>query len=199
MKRHAHLCLAIVTAVTLVVALTGCGSDGESADRESKSEKSTTTTEATTTTRPTATTLTASQQAALDKICSGLQAKSVDTINVIASTPANDPIRPAIAEQCPPAPASGAYVMPSGDPVFPGYPLKVSKSSIDDRVANGMTTDEVVALAPGVYAAFNPIVPQLPSYLTGPNSGDCAARNRYFPNTGGSCWDGVMAGSEEPK
>lgn len=84
--------------------------------------------------------------------------------------------------------------MPSGDPVFPGYPKLVARSSIDSRVANwykDSPSDQLVALAPGVYTPFNPNVPDLAAYLDGPNSGDCAARSRYFPNSGGACWEGV--------
>jgi hypothetical protein len=91
--------------------------------------------------------------------------------------------------------------MPNGDPVFPGYPKIVPAASIDRRVQSwfeGETVDgQVVALAPGVYTPYNPNVPDLNQYLDGPNEGDCAMRDKYFPNTGGACWDGVQAGSAE--
>lgn len=92
--------------------------------------------------------------------------------------------------------------MPSGDEVFPGYPLIVDVSTIDSRVANAyegsLVDGQVVALAPGVYTPYNPLVPDLESYMDGGSDGDCAARDRYFPETGGSCWSGVLPGSDEP-
>lgn len=91
---------------------------------------------------------------------------------------------------------------PSGDEVLPGYPLIVPVSTIDDRVASwfeGKLVDgQVVALAPGVYTPFNPAVPELEAYLDLGSDGDCAVRERYFPNTGGACWNGVQKGSAEP-
>lgn len=91
--------------------------------------------------------------------------------------------------------------MPSGDAVFPGYPKLVTLSSIDSRVQNWFnrkTVDgQVVALAPGVYTPFNPNVPDLDKYLSGPNDGDCVMRDTYFPHSGGACWNGVQAGSDE--
>lgn len=90
--------------------------------------------------------------------------------------------------------------MPSGDRAFIGYPLLVPVDSIDRRVARSFEgATEVVALAPGVYAAYNSLVPDLESYMDGPSSGDCAMRRTYFPRTGGSCWDGVGPGSAEPE
>jgi len=86
--------------------------------------------------------------------------------------------------------------MPSGDTVFPGYPKLVPIGDVDYRVANWykgkVSTGELVALAPGVYTPYNPIVPDLASHLAGPSAGDCAARRRYFPQTGGACWEGVQ-------
>jgi ABC-type Fe3+-hydroxamate transport system substrate-binding protein len=85
--------------------------------------------------------------------------------------------------------------MPNGDPVFAGYPKIVSVSDIDYRVAasykDKLVDGQVVALAPGVYTPYNPNVPDLTDYLDGPSSGDCAARHKFFPNAGGSCWEGV--------
>lgn len=93
-----------------------------------------------------------------------------------------------------------ALTYPSGDPVLPGYPVKVSGASIDYRVigVSGNTEQEFVALAPGVYAPYTPIEPDLNAYLDGPNKGDCTVRAKFFPNTGGSCWSGVGPGTEEP-
>lgn len=91
-------------------------------------------------------------------------------------------------------------VYPSGDPVLPGYPVKVSGASIDYRVVgfSGSTDQEFVALAPGVYAPYTPVEPDLTAYLDGPSDGDCTVRAKFFPGTGGSCWSGVRPGSEEP-
>lgn len=89
---------------------------------------------------------------------------------------------------------------PSGDPVLPGYPVKVSGASIDYRVIgySGSTDQEFVALAPGVYAPYTPVEPDLTAYLDGPSKGDCTVRAKLFPGTGGTCWSGVAPGSEEP-
>lgn len=89
---------------------------------------------------------------------------------------------------------------PSGDPVLPGYPVKVSGASIDYRVLgySGSPDQEFVALAPGVYAPYTPVEPDLTAYLDGPSKGDCTVRAKFFPGTGGSCWSGVSPGSEEP-
>jgi hypothetical protein len=93
--------------------------------------------------------------------------------------------------------------MGNGDAVFAGYPLIVDVGTIDSRVANSfegeLVDGQVVALAPGVYTPFNPNVPNLTSYLAGPNAGGCAMRDQFFPNSGGSCWEGVHAGSAEPQ
>lgn len=89
---------------------------------------------------------------------------------------------------------------PSGDPVLPGYPVKVSGASIDYRVIgySGSIDQEFVALAPGVYAPYTPVEPDLTAYLDGPSQGDCTVRAKFFPGTGGTCWSGVRPGSEEP-
>lgn len=96
--------------------------------------------------------------------------------------------------------SSAELTYPSGDPVMPGYPVKVSGASIDYRVIgpSGSTEQEFVALAPGVYAPYTPVEPELSAYLDGPNQGDCTVRAKFFPDTGGSCWSGVSPGSEEP-
>jgi hypothetical protein len=87
---------------------------------------------------------------------------------------------------------------PDGSPVLAGYPKLVPLSSIDNRVHNWFTlqpppSDQVVELAPGVFAPYNPAVTDLGKYLDGPVDGDCAVRNQYFPTAGGSCWNGVPA------
>lgn len=98
-----------------------------------------------------------------------------------------------------PPPAPG---MPSGDPLFPGYPLIVDIGTIDDRVASWLADSvvdgQVVALAPGVYSPYNPNVTDLLVYIDGPSDGDCVMREQFFPGTGGSCWNGVQKGSAEP-
>lgn len=103
-------------------------------------------------------------------------------------------------------PASGsgdlAATYPSGDPVMAGYPLKVSIDSLDRRVASWLQDSayegQVVAVAPGVYTAYSPVEPDLNQYLNGPVDGDCTVRTKFFPGSGGSCWNGVQPGSEEP-
>ena len=87
---------------------------------------------------------------------------------------------------------------------FPGYPLLVNVASLDYRVANwfdGKLVDgQVVALAPGLYAPFNPNVPQLNSYYeSGGVAGDSAIKEAVLPNAGGATWSGVLPGAEEPK
>lgn len=86
----------------------------------------------------------------------------------------------------------------SGDPVVAGYPLVVETSQLDYRVANWIKTPQAVALAPGVYAGYNPAVTDLAVYLeTNTANGDCAVRELYQFG-GGSCWDGVLASPAEP-
>lgn len=87
----------------------------------------------------------------------------------------------------------------SGDPVVEGYPLVVDTSQLDRRVATWLeSTPQVVALAPGVYAGYNPAVTDLSIYLeTNVADGDCAVRELYGFG-GGSCWTGVLASPAEP-
>lgn len=88
---------------------------------------------------------------------------------------------------------------------FPGYPLVVSVGSVDSRVQNwagmgGSPVTQLVAVAPGVYEAYNPAVPSVNFYVdNGPVMGDCILIQATFPDRGSTCWDGVLAGSEEPK
>jgi hypothetical protein len=51
---------------------------------------------------------------------------------------------------------------------------------------------------PGTYAPYNPTVPDLTSYLDGPNYGDSAMRDSYF-QIGRAGSIGVQPGSAEPK
>lgn len=98
--------------------------------------------------------------------------------------------------------APAALTYPSGDKVVKGYPLIVNVNSLDSRLISNfegqLVNGQVVALAPGVYAPFNPAETNLAAYLDGPSDGDCIVRKKYFPNSGGSCWNGVLPGSAEP-
>ncbi|GAA4150019.1 hypothetical protein GCM10023068_28130 [Leifsonia shinshuensis] len=88
---------------------------------------------------------------------------------------------------------------------FPGYPVVVSVASVDSRVSywsglGGSSVTQLVAVAPGVYEAYNPAVPDLNLYVdSGPVMGDCILIKATFPDRGSTCWDGVRAGSDEPK
>ncbi|WP_157096537.1 hypothetical protein [Microbacterium arborescens] len=86
---------------------------------------------------------------------------------------------------------------PSGDPVLDGYPLIVDTEQLDYRLASWIKTPQSVALAPGVYAGYNPAVTDLSVYLDGPADGDCAVRDLYAFG-GGACWNGVLASPAEP-
>jgi hypothetical protein len=86
---------------------------------------------------------------------------------------------------------------PSGDPVLEGYPVVVETAQLDYRLANWVKTPLAVALAPGVYAGYNPAVTDLSTYLSGPADGDCAVRDMY-QFQGGACWSGVLASPAEP-
>lgn len=141
---------------------------------------------------------------AVETICGEFDARNADAINTVAGwTPQEqEGIRVALGVMCPGNQALvGIAVMPNGDPVFPFFPRLVDVGTIDYRVAASyegrLVNGQVVALAPGVYTPFNPNVPDLVSYLTLPNDGDCAMRDAYFPNSGGSCWNGVQPGSAE--
>ncbi|WP_243064765.1 hypothetical protein [Humibacter sp. RRB41] len=85
---------------------------------------------------------------------------------------------------------------------FPGYPVVVDVSSIDSRPQNEFNmsgTTKVVALVPGLYMAYNANVTDLDFYIDNAVvSGDCTMMQAYFSQSGGDCWDGVQAGSEEP-
>ncbi|WP_167627862.1 hypothetical protein [Microbacterium paraoxydans] len=86
----------------------------------------------------------------------------------------------------------------SGDPVVVGYPLVVDTAQLDYRLANWIKTPQAVALAPGVYAGYNPAVADLAVYLeANTGDGDCAVREMYQFG-GGACWDGVLASPAEP-
>lgn len=87
---------------------------------------------------------------------------------------------------------------------FPGYPVLVDLTSIDERVARAMegSTEEgkAVALAPGLYAAYHPHFPDLAKYYDVRTVyGDDMMHQQYLPDTGGSFPPGVQAGSQEPQ
>lgn len=149
------------------LALAGCGRDGPSADAAGAST-TTASTPAPSTTASTAPSTT--------------QTTAPTTTPITASSTTGTP---------PPPPVT----MPSGDPVFAGYPKLVPLNSVDYRVAawfeGKAPSGQLVALAPGVYTPYTPNVPDLTFYLDQPNSGDCATRDRYFPASGGACWTGV--------
>lgn len=86
---------------------------------------------------------------------------------------------------------------------FPGYPVVVDLSSIDDSVAITMEsmTDEnkAVALVPGLYAAYNSHFTDPDKYYETSNVfGDQMMKEEYLPDTGGSIFPGIQAGSQEP-
>jgi hypothetical protein len=83
---------------------------------------------------------------------------------------------------------------------YPGYPLVVDVATIDSRVASAYpTSPQVVALAPGLYTAYNTSVTDLDVYINkAPVDGDCILKDALFPDRGGSCWNGISAGSAEP-
>ncbi|MCC9204152.1 hypothetical protein [Arthrobacter sp. zg-Y769] len=88
---------------------------------------------------------------------------------------------------------------------FPGYPLVVNAASVDYRVAawfDGRLVDRLmVALAPGLYAPYDPNVPDLSAYyVPGGVAGDRAMKATVFPGSGGAAsWSGVNPGAEEPQ
>lgn len=104
-----------------------------------------------------------------------------------------------------PAPAAPATTKADEiNALYPGYPLLVNVSSLDYRIANwfeGKLVDgQVVALAPGLYAPYNPNVPDLETYYeSGGVAGDGAIKEAVLPNAGGATWSGVLPGPEEPQ
>ena len=160
--------------IAAVTVLDGCAS-GESDNSTTKDESSPVTTTIAQTTADATTTTEATTTTDLDGGIFGTDATTT-------------------TEDAPPT-------YPSGDPIIAGYPALVSVSSLDGRLASWMGrsgTTQAVALAPGVYAAYNAAVPDLTEYLTGPVDGDCAVKKHYFPDAAGACWDGVQPGSGEP-
>ncbi|WP_104101173.1 hypothetical protein [Arthrobacter sp. 08Y14] len=88
---------------------------------------------------------------------------------------------------------------------YPGYPLIVDAASLDYRVAawfSGRLIDgRVTALAPGLYAPYDPNVPDLSSYYTADRAvGDGVMKHIVFPGSGSAAtWSAVRPGSQEPR
>jgi hypothetical protein len=148
---------------------------------------------------------TGEQRVALQGVCTAFENNEVDIINEVAASGATAYIAAvAVGVLCPPQAARvGVAVMGNGDRVFPGFPLIVDVTTIDSRVAGWYEGDlvdgRVVALAPGVYTPYTPTVPDTLAYLDAATAGDCAMREQFFPNSAGSCWNGVQAGAAEPR
>lgn len=198
-----------------LLILAACSSGDGAAPRDSaqptttEAPATTTTVAPTTTIDPLISALTAAgypeinsaERSALESYCGFFTDGDIEAINRVGENA--DLLRVAFGILCPENMSLvGQLYMPNGDPVFPGYPVIVDISTVDRRIQNWYEDDvvngQLVALAPGVYTPFNPNVPDLAGYLSGPSSGDCIMRNTYFPSSGGSCWDGVQQGSAEP-
>lgn len=88
---------------------------------------------------------------------------------------------------------------------YPGYPLVVNVESLDYRVAawlgDRLAEGQVVALAPGLYAPYDPNVPDLSTYYVAAEvTGDNARKQTVFPGSGAAAsWSGVLPGWEEPQ
>ncbi|MBD8045390.1 hypothetical protein H9638_16400 [Arthrobacter sp. Sa2BUA2] len=88
--------------------------------------------------------------------------------------------------------------------VYPGYPLLVNAASVDYRVAawfeRRLVDGRLVALAPGLYAPYDPNIPDLQTYYVSTSvAGDGAMKRTVFPDSGAAAsWSGVRAGTEEP-
>ncbi len=85
----------------------------------------------------------------------------------------------------------------------PGYPVIVDAGSLDYRVAawfgSRLADGRVVALAPGLYSAYDPARPDLQSYYVPDNAvGDSIMKQIVFPGSGKSAtWAGVSPGPQE--
>lgn len=87
---------------------------------------------------------------------------------------------------------------------FPGYPVLVELSSLDSRVVSemkGQTAEgKAVALAPGLYTAYNTQFRDLDRYYQDPVLyGDQMMMQEHFPMSPGTFWGGVQPGTQEPK
>jgi hypothetical protein len=148
---------------------------------------------------------TAEQRASFEGVCTAFENNEVEIINAVAASGTTAYIAAvAVGVLCPPQAARvGVAVMGNGDRVFPGFPLIVDLATIDSRVAGWYEGDlvdgRVVALAPGVYTPYTPTVPNPLAYFNAATAGDCAMREQFFPNSAGSCWNGVQPGAAEPR
>ncbi|MCC9197574.1 hypothetical protein QNO08_07815 [Arthrobacter sp. zg-Y820] len=88
---------------------------------------------------------------------------------------------------------------------YPGYPLVVNVESLDYRVAawfDGKLVDgQVVALAPGLYAPYDPNIPDLLTYYVADGvAGDSPTKQAVFPGSGAAAtWSNVSPGPQEPQ
>lgn len=126
--------------------------------------------------------------------CGGGGAKPTAASSAATTTTASTTTTSTTTTTRPTTTTTPPVTMPNGDPVFDGFPHLVALDSVDQRVANwykDTPSGQLVALAPGVYTPYNVNVPDLNSYLDGPASGDCAAKHKFFPTSGGACWEGV--------
>ena len=147
---------------------------------------------------------TTEQRDAFQRVCAAFETNDAGIINEVAAGGATAYVAAiAVGVLCPVhAGRVGAAVMGNGDRVFPGFPLIVDVGTIDHRVAGSfgeLADGRVVALAPGVYAPYNPTVPNPLAYLSGPSAGDCVMREQFFPTSEGTCWNGVPTGAAEPR
>ena len=104
------------------------------------------------------------------------------------------------------SPAPPATAAEETSAAFPGYPLLVDAASLDYRVAawltgRGVEGGRIVALAPGLYAPYDPNVPDLSSYYTADRvAGDGVMKHIVFPGSGNAAtWSAVRPGSQEPQ
>ena len=88
---------------------------------------------------------------------------------------------------------------------YPGYPLVVNVGSLDYRVAawfgDRLVEGQVVALAPGLYAPYDPNVPDLSTYYVAAGvAGDSAMKQTVFPGSGAAAsWSELLPGAQEPQ
>jgi hypothetical protein len=74
----------------------------------------------------------------------------------------------------------------------------VDTAKLDFKLSDWIATEQAVAVAPGVYVAYSPAVPNLADYLDEPVDGDCVVIDKFFPEAGSTCWNGVVPSPQEP-
>lgn len=105
------------------------------------------------------------------------------------------------AASSPAAPATAA----EASAAFPGYPLIVDAASLDYRVGawfgDRLVAGQVVALAPRLYAPYDPAAPDLLSYYAADRVvGDGVMKHIVFPGSGNAAtFSGLQPGSQEPQ